>query len=215
MEITKEQIEEFKKQITQQIESTFPEDKKNPSIEQIQSMEKEQFIEFLKKNNLINLSEEEVNIQKKDYKETPFRLIIEEKIPSYKIDEDKNSIAVLEINPISKAHVIIIPKKAIKESGEIPKSLFTLAKRISKKIKTKFKPKEVLISSSTILGEVIVNILPVYNEETLRSPRQQIPKEELEKLKEMLEKKSKPKTLKKLRINKIKETKLWLPRRIP
>ena len=212
MQITNEQIEELKKQIIQQIESTFPENKKESAINQINSMNKEQFIEFLKKNNLINLPEEGIQ---ENYNETPFRLIVEGKIPAYKIDENKDCIAVLEINPISKAHIIVIPKKIIKESGEIPKSLFSVAKRISKKINTKFKPKDILISSSNVLGEIIINILPIYDNETLDFPRQQSPKEELDELKNLLEKKTKPKTPKKQKITKIKETKLWLPQRIP
>jgi len=216
MELKDEQIENLKKQIISQIESTFPEDKKYSAIEQIESMDKEQFIEFLKRNNLINLSKEE-NPLETIPNETPFRMIIEGKIPSYKIDENKDSIVVLEINPISKAHVIIIPKNAIKESGEIPKSLFTLAKRISKKIKTKLKPKEVLISSSVLLEEVILNVLPIYNRETLHSPRLQVSKEELEKLKKLLERKlkSSKQTPKKPKIKKIDEEKLWFPKRIP
>ena len=36
-------------------------------------------------------------------------MIIEEKIPSYKIQENK-AVAVLEINPISEGHTIVIPK---------------------------------------------------------------------------------------------------------
>ncbi len=215
MDITNEQIEEFKKQIMQQIESTFPEDKKSSAIEQINSMDREQFIEFLRRNNLINSPEAEQNEQEINSKESPFRMIVEGKLPSYKIDETKDSIAVLEINPISKAHIIIIPKIPVKESGEIPKSLFSLAKKISKKIKTKFKPKEVVISSSVLLNEVIITVLPIYNRETLHSPRQQLSKEELEKLKEILEIKPKANTIKKPKITKIKETKLWLPKRIP
>ncbi|MFH1503553.1 MAG: HIT domain-containing protein [Candidatus Diapherotrites archaeon] len=217
MGISKEQIEELKKQVIQQIESTFPEDKKDSAINQIKSMENEEFIEFLKKNNLINTSEggEEGNVWEGNNKDTPFRLIIEGKTPSYKIDENKDSIAVLEINPISKAHIILIPKKTVKKTGEIPKSLFALAEKISKKIKTKFKPKEVLISSSIILGEAIVNLLPIYNEESLNSPRQQISKEELEELKNVLEKKQKIKTIKEPKITKIEESKMWLPKRIP
>jgi histidine triad (HIT) family protein len=215
MEIRKEQIAGLRKQVIKQIESTFPEDKKNSAIEQIESMNEEQFIEFLKKNNLIKTSETGQKKEEINYEESPFRLIVKEKIPSYKIDENKDSLAVLEINPISKAHTIIIPKKSIKESGKIPSSLFILAKRISKKIKTKLKPKEVLISSSTVLGEVIVNVLPIYAEESLNSPRQKASKEELEKLKRILEKKSKPPRVKKPKIKEIKEEKILLPRRIP
>lgn len=218
MKISDEQIEEFKKQIIQQIKSTFPEDKKNSAIESINSMNEKEFLEFLRKNKLIVQEpnqEQDKELQEPSQNENPFRLIAEGKIPSYIIDKNKDSIAVLEIKPISKGHTIIIPKKAVSESGKIPQSIFSLAKKIAKKIKTKFKPKEVLISSAYSLGETIINILPVYSNETLNSKRNQISKEELESLKEMLEKKQKIKTIKKAKIKKIKESKLWLPKRIP
>lgn len=219
MEITDEQIEEFRMQIIQQIESSFAEEKKEPAIERINSMNKGEFIEFLKKNKLLSSEQDKKQLNEESkiasQNETPFRLIAEGKIPSYQIDENKNSIAVLEIKPISKAHIIIIPKKAVSGSDKLPQSIFSLAKRISKKIKTKFKPKEVLISSSYALGETIINIIPVYSNESLDSPRKQISKEELEELKNILEKKRKIKIVKKRKIKKIEESKMWLPKRIP
>jgi len=229
MEINKEQIEEFKRQIIQQIESTFSEDKKGPAIERVNSMNDEEFIEFLKKNKLLTSesnsksdkeypeSEKEQNeeSQKLSSNESPFRLIVERKIPSYIIDENKYSLAVLEIKPISKAHIIIIPKKAVSDSNKIPKSIFSLAKKISKKIETKFKPKEVLISPFHILGETIINLLPVYSNESLDSPRKQVSKEELEELKNILEKKQKIKKIKTPKIKKIEASKMWFPKRIP
>jgi histidine triad (HIT) family protein len=216
MDLTKEQISEFKKQIIQQIQSTFSEDKKGPAIERINLMNDEEFIEFLKKNKLIGAeSSQEETEEEKGSNETPFRLIVEGKIPSYVIEENKDSLAVLEIKPISKGHIIIIPKKAISESDKIPKSAFSLAKKISKKIETTLKPKEVTISSSSVLGETILNVLPVYSNENINSQRKQIPKEELESLKDLLEKKKKIKQAKKQRIKKIKESTLWFPKRIP
>jgi histidine triad (HIT) family protein len=215
MNISKEQIINLKKQIISQIESTFPEDKKNSAIKQVEDMNDNQFIEFLKKNKLIDSSTEEDELRPINSNETPFRLIVEKKIPSYLIEENKDSIAVLEINPISKAHIIIIPKKPIKDSEKIPSSLFTLAKKISKRITSNFKPKEVSILSSIVLGEAIIQILPIYDKESLNSKRYSASKEELEELKKILEKKSKPKIIKKVKINKTKEPKLWIPKRIP
>ena len=140
---------------------------------------------------------------------------MEGKIPSYAIDENKDCIAVLEIKPISKGHIIIILKKMVSPPSKIPKSVFSLAKRISKKIEKNFKPKEVLISSSQALGEIIINIIPVYTNESLSSPRKQASKEELEALKNILEKKKKTKHARKPRIKKLEESKIWFPRRIP
>lgn len=220
MEINPGQIEEFKKQIIRQIESTFSEDKKGSAIERVNSMNDEEFIEFLKKNKLINLESNQESSKgnsesDKEQSESPFRLIVEKKIPSYIIEENKYSLAVLEIKPISKAHIIIIPKKAVPDSNKIPKSIFSLAKKISKKIETKFKPKEVLISSSHALGENIINILPVYSNESLDSPRKQASKEELEELRNILEKKQKTKKIKTPKVKKIEASKMWFPKRIP
>lgn len=218
MELTKEQIEDFKQQIIQQIESSFSEEKKDPAIERVISMNDEEFIEFLKKNKLLTSGSNEENDEEQEktpQQGNPFRLIVEEKIPSYKIDENKEGIAVLEINPISKAHTIIIPKKPVREQGKIPKSILSLAKKISKKIQTKFKPKEILISPSFALGELIINILPVYSNESLSSPRKKISKEELESLKGAFGKKPKVERIKKPKIKKIEESKMWFPRRIP
>lgn len=218
MEMSEEQIEEFKRQIIQQIESTFSEEKKEPAIERINSMDKEEFIEFLKKNKLLNSEqnqESDEEHQKINLNESPFRLIVEGKIPSYSLEENKNAMVVLEIKPISKGHTIIIPKKAISKSDKIPKSILSLAKKISKRIKTKLNPKEVLISSSYTLDEIIINILPVYSNESLNSQRKQASKEELEELKDILGKKQKTKAIKQPKIKKLEESKMWLPRRIP
>ena len=220
MELTQEQIEEFKEQIIQQINSSFSEDKKVPAIQRIKSMNNEEFVDFLKKNKLLppgNNKESESGEEQGDtsHDETPFRLIVEGKIPSYSIDENKYGIAVLEINPISKAHIIIIPKKPLVKSENIPKEIFSLAKKISKKIEKKLKPKEVLISPSSVLGETIINVLPVYSNESFSSQRKKASKEELENLKSLLEKKQATKTVKKPKIKKIEESKIWFPKRIP
>jgi histidine triad (HIT) family protein len=217
MELNQEQIEGFKKQIIQQITTNFSEDKKAPAIERIKAMNNEEFMDFLKKNKLIesDSNEEDEETGKLSSQETPFRLIAEGKLPSYKIDENKEGIAVLEINPVSKGHVLIIPKKAVLSPAKMPKSILSLAKNIAKKIEKEFKPKEVLISTNNSLGEIIVNLLPVYSNETLSSPRKQASKDELESLKDVLGRKSKVEKVKPPKIKKIEESKIWFPRRIP
>ncbi len=215
MGIQKEQLNQLKEQIINQISTELPEKQRNSMIEQINSMNEKQFIEFLKENNLINSSEKADISEERDSDETPFRLIAEGKIPSYKIDENKEAIAVLEINPISKSHTIIIPKKALKKPEKVSKTILTLANRVSKKIKVKFNPNEVLISSTEAFGEIIINVLPVYDKESLNSPRKKAQPEELEELKKLLERKSNAKIQKKPKIKKIESKKLWIPRRIP
>jgi len=208
--LPKEQINQIKDQLIQQIDSTFPEDKKESTKQQINSMDDEQLEEFLKQNKLINQEDSQSSQQ-----QCIFCSIVSEKVQSYKIDENKDSIAILEINPISKGHALIIPKEHISTSGKIPQSAFSLAKKISKKLKTKFKPKDVIISSSSLFGHEIINVLPIYKDETLNSEKHKAKQEDLEKLQKQLEKKQKPKTVKKQKTEEITENNLWLPKRIP
>ena len=128
---------------------------------------------------------------------------------SVKIDENEKAIAVLEINPISKGHSIVIPKE---HTNEISKKSLELVEKVSKNIKSKFSPKKIETSESQLFGHKIVNILPVYTDENFNSEKKSATIEELEIVREELEKKtqkvSKPKT------KKLKEF-LWLPKRIP
>jgi len=213
MPLSKEEIENFKKKIILNIETNFPEERKAAAVEKIKSMNDNEFIEFLKNNDLIESEKE--GKENRNNNSTPFRMIIEEKIPSYKIQENKEAVAVLEINPISEGHIIVIPKKPIADSKKITKEIISLANKVAKTIKNKLKPKEVSISPSSVLGEIIINILPIYTNETINSNKKQISQEKLEELKKILETKPKLKKEKKPTVKKINTSKIIIPRRIP
>ena len=203
--IPPEQITQIKNQIIQQINSTFPEDKKQSAIQQIEAMNSEQLEEFLKQNNLVKQGETPEPSQ------CIFCSIVSGQAQSYKLDENSDAIAILEINPISKAHSIVIPKK---HSEKASKKTLQLAEKIKKKINTKFKPKNIELIPTNLFGHQVINILPIYTNETINSEKHAAKPEELEKLKKQLEKKTKPKIIKQSKPKKIKEN-LWLPKRIP
>ena len=204
--LTLEQTEQIKKQIIRQIESVFPDEKKEIAKKQIAKMNSQELEQFIKQNNLATQGNQE----------NPFRLIVSGKISSYSVEENKYALAVLEINPVSRGHTLIIPKKQIAEGKKIPKYLTSFANKVTKKIKTTLKPKTVSVSVSNLFGETIINILPVYQDETLDSARSQArPEELLEIQKTLKEKEEKEKKIsKKQRVEKIDE-KTWLPKRIP
>jgi histidine triad (HIT) family protein len=204
--ISQEQIPEIKKQLFQQIKTTLSEDKQESARQYIESLNAEQLEEFLEKNKLIKTGQEGSQTQ-----QCAFCSIVSGEIQSYKIDENKDAIAILEINPISEGHVLIVPKK---HNKEIPKDIFSFAEKITKRLKTIFKPKEIITSSANLFGHEIINIVPVYKDETINSQRHQAKPEELENLQESLKEKPKPKTITKPKTQKLKG-KLWLPRRIP
>ncbi|MBD3247324.1 HIT domain-containing protein [Candidatus Pacearchaeota archaeon] len=162
-----------------------------------------------------------------------FCSIVNKEMPSYQIDENKSCIAVLEINPISKGHTLIIPKEHISSKDKLPQQAFSLAKKISRKLKSKLKkpkPQDVEIAFTNMFGHEIVNVFPVYKGEKISSGRYKEDEKVLKKLEKKLKKRSRKKSKKKKsskskKKKKSKKTgktqskkskpKLWLPKRIP
>ncbi len=222
MDIDEEKLIVLKQQIISNIESNFPEERKKYAIEKIKEMTQEEFIDFLRSNDLIKTTpEEELNSNKSLAKKpqiTPFRLIVENKIPSYIIEESSYALAVLEINPVSIGHTLIIPKKAISDPKKITKNINAFAEKISKKINSILSPKNVIINTSKILNEIIIDIIPIYNNETIDSPRKKISENELAELKKTLQSPL-PETKNKEKNKILKEKKssenIIIPRRIP
>tara|TARA_Y100000589_G_scaffold208025_1_gene196178 strand:- start:1162 stop:1554 length:393 start_codon:yes stop_codon:yes gene_type:complete len=68
-----------------------------------------------------------------------FTKIIRGDIPCYKVAETKDCIAFLDILPIAKGHVLVIPKKEVDNYFDLDEELFqkvnSLAKKISHAIK--------------------------------------------------------------------------------
>jgi len=106
MALTPEEIKELKTQLSQQI-NHLPDEQKAEAQKQIDSMSSEAL-------------EAMVQQQQQQAQEPIFRAIVEGKIPSNKIDENPDCIAVLDIKPISKGHTIIIPKKPVKKAHDLP-----------------------------------------------------------------------------------------------
>jgi len=67
-----------------------------------------------------------------------FTKIINREIPSYKVAEDENYYAFLDINPLAKGHTLIVPKKEVDYIFDLDKKtyngLFVFVKNVSKAI---------------------------------------------------------------------------------
>ncbi len=204
MAIPQEQIEQIKEQIISQIESTFPEEKKDQAIEQIKAMNEKELEEFLEKNNLMKNNESECI----------FCSILEGKVPSYKIGENENAIAVLNINPLSKGHTTIIPKEHKKEISE---QIQEFSKKIGVLLKEKLSPKEISVKESNMFGHEIVDLVPIY-EDNQELKAKKAKESELESLQELIlqqEKIQEAPEEKPKEPEVITEKDMWLPRRIP
>ena len=67
-----------------------------------------------------------------------FTKIVEGNIPSYKVAEDENYFAFLDINPLAVGHTLVIPKKEVDYLFELDKQtyagLFSFTKQVASAI---------------------------------------------------------------------------------
>ena len=210
MAIPKDQIKKLKEQLLTQLDSTNLPNKEEIKTS-VEAMDAEELEEFLIQNNLIpDPNQPSQTGQPK----CVFCSIVFGEIPSTKIAENEKAIAILEINPISQGHTIIIPKEHIEKPEDIPQEVHDLANEVSEKLKSTFNPKNIILENTNILGHEAINILPVYTTENFTSPKKQATPEELAEIKNQLEQKPKEEIKEEPQIE-INETNTRLPRRIP
>lgn len=97
---------------------------------------------------------------------TLFTKIISREIPSYKIAEDDNYFAFLDINPLAKGHTLVIPKKEIDYifdiEDELYQGLLLFSKRVALAIEQVVECKRMGI---TVLGLEVphahVHVIPI------------------------------------------------------
>jgi len=216
MPISKEQRDVIKKQLLKQIESSQLENKEQVK-EHIQNLDEEQLEEFLKQNR-IQISPSASGAEKPSASSAPkciFCSITNNETPSYKIAENKKAIAILEINPLSKGHALIIPNEhtAIEK---LPKSSLSLAQKIAKKIKKKLKPEDVKIETASIQEHAIINVIPIYKNQKVEKIKAS--EKELKEMQLILQAKKRIPREKKRELNLTKESIKNLPKisfRIP
>ena len=103
-----------------------------------------------------------------------FCKIIKGDIPSYTVYEDDYVKCFLDINPISNAHTLIVPKKHFLDVNDIDMEYLSkvheASKRIVKLIQDKFNPDGIrLVQNNGVLQEIKhyhLHIIPSYLKET-------------------------------------------------
>jgi len=211
-----ENLERIRTWLLDQIDKTFPEENKDESKQQILAMSEEELVNFLKQNGLIKEQEEEISEQK-----CVFCSIASGEIPSTLIDNSEKAIAILDINPVSEGHILVIPKEHITTQDLIPEEAKTLAKNIAEKLQKVFAPEKVEIINSEAMGHHMINVFPVYESESLTSQRKRKTLQELNEIKSKIDS-YKEEQKKIVEINKeepetqtFNEKNFWLPKRRP
>lgn len=179
--LTPEQIKSLKEQLSAQVQHLSPEQKVQAQA-QIDSMSPETLESFVK--------EQQQKVTSPNSKDkTIYRMIIDKEVKSVNIAENKKALSVLEINPASPGHSIIIPKISCKDAKSVPTQAFALAKKVSQQLISKLKAKSTIIQTENKFGETIINVIPSYNEDEtidISSPRKRTSLEDLEKIGEKI-----------------------------
>jgi len=198
MALNNEETEKIKKQLLAQVEASNMPNKEQVK-QYVNSLDGPGLEDFLKKNN-IEIQEGQLAQGNAPQSEAPkgggtqciFCSIINKEVPSYIIGENQKAIAILEINPLAKGHSIILPKTHISVE-QLPKTALSLAQKVAKKIKTKLKPEDIKIETSSLMGHAMINIIPMYKD--VPQEKKKAEDSELQKLYKILEtKKRAPRT---------------------
>jgi len=117
-----------------------------------------------------------------------FTKIINGEIPAYKIAEDENYLAFLDVNPNAKGHTLCIPKQEIDKIFDMEEELYLGLMKFSRKVA---KALEKTVSCKRIGVAVVglevahahVHLIPLHDMDDMRFQRKTIlTKEEFEEL---------------------------------
>jgi len=178
-----ENLERIRTWLIDQVDKTFPEENKEDSKQQVLAMSEPELVEFLKQNGLIKENEGEEGAEQK----CVFCSIASGEIPSTKINENEKAVAILDINPVSEGHTLIIPKEHLANPALIPEEIRDLARKIAEKLQKVFSPKKVEIADAEAMGHSMINVFPVYENESLTSARKRKSPQELLELKSRID----------------------------
>lgn len=100
---------------------------------------------------------------------TIFTRIVRGEIPSYKVAEDERFFCLLDINPLTKGHTLVIPKQETDYLFDLDDrtlaDMIVFAKRIARKLKEKIECKRVAV---VVLGLEVphahIHLIPIQDE---------------------------------------------------
>jgi histidine triad (HIT) family protein len=104
-----------------------------------------------------------------------FCAISQNKLPAKKVYEDDNFVAVLDIKPANKGHVVVIPKKHYPVSAIMPENelaeMFVVSNNVAKAIfeTVKAEGTNILLANGAVAGQlsqhVVVHVIPRFKDD--------------------------------------------------
>lgn len=204
MVILKEQAVEIKKQILAQVENSQMENKAEIK-KSIKEMDEVELEGFLKANNIPVSGVDGSSDEGSSGGQCVFCSITKGDVPSYKLEETDKARVILELNPVSEGHALVLPKEHV-AVDKLSKSIMTLSQKVAKRIKKKLKANDIKIETSNFQGHSMINIIPIY--EGRKMEKKKAEEKVLEKLQKKLEIKRRVSRGKKVKVEKIDEKKI-------
>ena len=108
-----------------------------------------------------------------------FTRIINGEIPCYKVAEDENYFAFLDINPLAKGHTLVVPKQEVDYIFDLDDQtlagIMIFAKKVAKKIGSKIDCKRVAV---VVLGLEVphahIHLVPINSENDVDFHREKL-----------------------------------------
>lgn len=95
-----------------------------------------------------------------------FCKVISGEAPSYKVYEDEKFIAILDIFPVTKGHVLVIPKSHYTWTYDVPEfgQYFEVAKKMQRAIHKAISPKWTQFFTHGLIQHAHIHVIPRYTE---------------------------------------------------
>jgi histidine triad (HIT) family protein len=124
-----------------------------------------------------------------------FSKIVDGEIPAYKVAEDENYLAFLDIFPLAKGHVLVIPKKEVDYLFDLDDELYTglqlFAKRVAVALKKAIPCEKVGVA---VLGLEVphahIHLVPMQSEKDINfsNPKLKLSEEEFREITDKIQK---------------------------
>lgn len=124
-----------------------------------------------------------------------FSKIVKGEIPAYKVAEDENYLAFLDIFPVAKGHTLVIPKKEVDYIFDLEDDLFLGLQAFAKKVAIGLKKaipcqKVGILVLGLEVPHAHIHLIPMQNEGDLLnfSKKMKLNNEEFQEIKELISK---------------------------